>query len=163
MIGYLAVAGAAFFQATSLVLSRHAFLAAMEMSLQVDKFSAAFIRLSGGLLVAGMLLAAFKLRPAKKDSSPVITVNRLFLKGRPVSGQPGFWILLNALFGPVLGVTCWLWAVSLLNPGLVQSIAATAPLISIPIARLLERHSLGTRFYLGAPVAILGITSLMLW
>lgn len=161
--GYVAVAGAALFQSISLVLSRHAFLSAMEIPLQVNKFNAAFIRLAGGLLVAGLLVLIFKVFTQGDNKSGGPVTPRLRRPGQPLTGQPFFWVFLNALFGPVLGVTCWLWAVSLLNPGVVQSIAATAPLISIPVARMLERHSLGIRFYIGAPVAILGITTLMLW
>jgi drug/metabolite transporter (DMT)-like permease len=161
--GYLFATGAAFFQAVSLVISRHAFLSAASEGLPVNTFNAAFLRLGGGLMAAGlMLLVANGLR-RRLPSLRGLPIRSLVDRGNPLHKQPAFWIFCNALFGPVLGVTCWLWAVSLLNPGLVQSIAAVAPLISIPIARKLEHHHLGVRFYIGAPVAILGLTGLVLW
>lgn len=161
--GYLYVAGAAFFQAISLVVSRHAFLSAAAAELPVNTFHAAFLRLLGGLLAAVlMLILAGGLRK-RMHGAPGLKGTALFVSGNPIHRQPLFWVVSNALFGPVLGVTCWLWAVSLLNPGLVQSIAATAPLISIPISRKLEHHRLGLRFYIGSPIAILGLAGLVLW
>jgi drug/metabolite transporter (DMT)-like permease len=161
--GHLFTAGAAFFQAISLVISRHAFLSAAATGVPVNTFHAAFLRLAGGLIAAVlMLLLAGKLRNVMKQTSGSQSTS-LFVMGNPLHKQPVFWIVSNAVFGPVLGVTCWLWAVSLLNPGLVQSIAATAPLISIPISRKLEHHRLGIRFYIGGPIAILGLAGLVLW
>lgn len=161
--GYFYVAGAACFQAVSLVVSRHAFLKAAAADLPVNTFHAAFVRLSGGLLAAGlMLILAGGLRSHLRLAS-VLNDAPLIVSGNPLHRQPLFWVVSNAVFGPVLGVTCWLWAVSLLNPGLVQSIAATAPLISIPISRKLEHHRLGLRFYIGCPIAILGLAGLVLW
>ncbi|MGC9449982.1 MAG: EamA family transporter [Oceanipulchritudo sp.] len=160
--GYFFGMGAALFQALSLVLSREAFLSAASQGMEIGKFNAAFIRLLGGLLIAFLLIViGTRLRKSKTPfSGPVLP--HLFRK-RPLSRQPLFWAGANALFGPVLGVTCWLWAVSLLNPGIVQSVAATAPLMSIPISRGLEWNRLGFRFYMGALIAISGITALLLW
>ncbi len=161
--GYLYAAAAAMFQAMSLVLSRHAFLVAADLDAGIDKFNAAFIRLVGGLLIALLLISFSSFRTKSQLSFKWSYFSQLVFRNRSLKQQPLIWVLANALFGPVLGVTCWLWAVSLLNPGIVQSIAATAPLISIPISRKLESHPLGSRFFIGAPIAILGITALMLW
>jgi drug/metabolite transporter (DMT)-like permease len=161
--GYTLAGAAALFQATSLVLSRHAFLEARGLGVPVDMFNAAFIRLCGGLSIALLLIMANVIRQGGRISLHPVGLSQLWVRKATFKQQPFVWVTANALFGPVLGVTCWLWAVSLLNPGIVQSIAATAPLISIPVSRCLESHPLGTRFYVGAPVAILGITLLMLW
>jgi len=40
--------------------------------------------------------------------------------------------------GPVLGVTCFQWALSTTKAGIVQSIVATSPLATIPLAAWLE-------------------------
>ncbi len=157
--GFAFTAVASVFQAISLVISRHAFLLAKQEALEVSKFDAAFIRLIGGLGIAMALLAYQYLKMRKEKDKWVPFVNR----GESLRHQPYIWASANALFGPVLGVTCWLWAVSVMNPGIVQSIAATSPLISIPVARLLESHRIGSQFYVGAVVAILGITALVLW
>jgi drug/metabolite transporter (DMT)-like permease len=159
---YLFATGASFFQAVSLVISRHAFLSAAADDLSVSTFNAAFIRLAGGLLAAGAMLLLARGFSRRMPPLTGLHPGSLLRVGNPLHRQPLFWIFCNALFGPVLGVTCWLWAVSLLNPGLVQSIAATAPLISIPISRKLELHQLGIRFYIGSPIAILGLAGLVL-
>jgi len=159
--GYVFALGAALFQAISLVLSRDAFLIAASIPLSVDTFIAAFIRLMGGLLIATVLLTS----SAGLFRDPDRADRRRFQLARrhePLTHQPLLWATANALFGPVFGVTCWLWAVSLMNPGIVQSIAATAPLISIPLSRKLELNQLGPRFYTGAPIAIAGIAFLVL-
>ncbi|MEO6874734.1 MAG: EamA family transporter [Opitutaceae bacterium] len=44
------------------------------------------------------------------------------------------WMLANALAGPVAGVGCYQWALATTPSGLVLPIAATTPLLSIPIA-----------------------------
>ena len=157
--GYAYAAGAALFQAVSLVISRGAFLEAAAQSVSVGKFSAAFYRLIGGLLIALLLLGLYRLfRPQARERMPL----NLFPRQTSLMRQPLLWVSANALFGPILGVTFWLWAVSIMNPGMVQAIAATAPLISIPVSRKLEGNSLNPAFYLGAPVAIAGISLLVL-
>jgi len=159
--GRLFALGASLFQACSLVLSRDAFLIAASNGAEVSTFHAAFVRLAGGLSVAFFLflLVGWKRRKAGgKDTAPAPLLRR----GQPVTDQPLFWVFVNALCGPVFGVTCWLWAVSLVNPGIVQSIAATAPLISIPLSRKLEWHQLGPPFYVGSAAAISGISLLAL-
>ena len=161
--GYALAVSASFFQAISLVISRHAFLEAARAELGINMFQAAFFRLLGGLAVALVLFLALFLVSRKPKDSGTSSVPKLFAKGKSVKDQPLIWVSANALMGPVLGVTCWLWAVSQLNPGIVQSIAATATLISIPASRLLESRKLGIRYFIGAPVAILGVAALKLW
>ena len=161
--GYTLAISASFFQAISLVISRQAFLEAAKTELSINMFQAAFFRLLGGFAIAMILmLATFFLRAKSKDSETK-TAKKLFSTGKSMKEQPLIWVTANAVMGPVLGVTCWLWAVSQLNPGIVQSIAATATLISIPASRLLESRKLGIRYFIGAPVAILGVAALKLW
>lgn len=161
--GYYFAYAASLFQALSLVISRHAFLEARTLDTDIDKFNAAFIRLLGGVVIALVLWMLLKLRSRNNPASLKKESSRLFPKMKPLREQPWVWVIANALFGPVLGVTCWLWAVSKLNPGIVQSIAATAPMIAIPISRLMESRLIERRFFIGAPIAILGITALIIW
>jgi len=151
-------------QAFSLVISRQVFLLAAQQSQPIDKLDAAFVRLVGGAVIASVLLAiTWFRRPDNIEPDYDGTSDFHWIaKGSGTLDQPLFWILINGIFGPVLGVTCWLWAVSTINPGIVQSIAAVSPLISIPVARLLEQEKLGAPFFIGAPLAILGITLLAL-
>lgn len=152
-------------QAVSLVLSRQVFLQTTPSGGTIDKLDAAWIRLIGGAFVASLFLFILNRKnwhPLDQPRNLEASSFRWIRPGEPLFQQPFTWILINALMGPVLGVTCWLWAVSLLNPGIVQSIAAIAPLISLPIARWLEREPIGTAFFIGAPVAILGTALLAL-
>jgi drug/metabolite transporter (DMT)-like permease len=72
-------------------------------------------------------------------------------------------VVLNALCGPVLGVTCLLWAVSLVgNPGLVQTVAATATLLTVPLARRLEGARPGLPYFTGCGLALGGVAGLWL-
>jgi drug/metabolite transporter (DMT)-like permease len=143
-------------QALSLVLSRQAFLLAAQGADVVGKFDAAFLRLLGGGAFAILILAL-----AARPQAEAGKARRLLDPGASWRGQPLLWGVVNGLCGPVLGVTCWLWAVSLLHPAIVQSVAATAPLLSVPLSRTLEPGGLGGRFFTGAPLAILGIVGLV--
>lgn len=79
-----------------------------------------------------------------------------------VTARPWFWVSLNALFGPILGVTCMIWALQSLQPGIVQTVAATAPLISVPFARWLQGHRPPRLYYLGGFISIAGLAGLYL-
>jgi drug/metabolite transporter (DMT)-like permease len=63
-------------------------------------------------------------------------------------------MLANGLAGPVLGVGCYQWALATTPSGIVLPIAATAPLLSIPIAYWLEGDRPTRRAILGGVVAV---------
>ena len=97
----------------------------------------------------------------------------LRLLGRLPSG-PGFadshsplrtprtwgWMVANGLAGPVCGVGCYQWALATTPSGLVLPIAATAPLLAIPIAYVLEGDRPTRRALLGGVVAVAGCIAL---
>ena len=149
-------------QALSLVISRHVFVVAAHSDVSIAKLDAAFIRILGGAFIASLFFIPMLFRKKSRGWDPLEEKFKWLQRGQSIGKQPLFWIAVNGIVGPVLGVTCWLWAVSTMNPGIVQSIAAIAPLISLPAARLLEKEKLGIQFYIGAPIAIIGITILML-
>ncbi|MCC5835143.1 MAG: EamA family transporter [Opitutales bacterium] len=146
----------ALFQALSFNLSRHAFNLLEADGLQLDSLTAAYQRLVGGALVALCLFAITRIfvrhsRTAKLPEKP-------FRSPLPAP----VWVGLNALFGPVLGVSCMLWAIRLVeNPGLVQSVAATATLLTIPFAWWLEQTRPGWRYYCGCALALVGVLGLL--
>jgi drug/metabolite transporter (DMT)-like permease len=72
------------------------------------------------------------------------------------------WMLANALAGPVAGVGCYQWALATTPGGLVLPIAATAPLLSIPIAFWLEGDRPTRRSIAGAVIAVTGCIALTL-
>lgn len=72
------------------------------------------------------------------------------------SRAPLLWTLANGLAGPVAGVGCYQWALSTTPSGIVLPIAATAPLVSIPIAFWLEGDRPSLRSIVGGVIAVAG-------
>lgn len=70
------------------------------------------------------------------------------------------WMVANGLAGPVIGVGCYQWALATTPSGLVLPIAATAPLLAMPIAYWLEGDRPGKRAILGGLVAVAGCIAL---
>ncbi len=70
------------------------------------------------------------------------------------------WMLANGLAGPVLGVGCYQWALATSPSGIVLPIAATAPLLAIPIAFWLEGDRPPHRAILGGVLAVAGCVAL---
>jgi len=66
----------------------------------------------------------------------------------------------NGLAGAVIGVSCYQWALATTPSGLVLPIAATAPLLAMPIAYWLEGDRPGKRAILGGLVAVAGCVAL---
>lgn len=151
---------AALFQAISFNLSRHAFTLLRQVEGSIDSVSAAYQRLLGGAVVAlsiyALSWAVGRARTARPpDSAPERLVSRSLMPAPA-------WVCLNALFGPILGVTCMLWAIRLVaNPGLVQAVAATSTLLTIPFARLLEQARPGLAYYVGCLLALAGVAGLL--
>jgi drug/metabolite transporter (DMT)-like permease len=92
--------------------------------------------------------------------------------GRPAGAPPPaspaerrralWWTLANGLAGPVLGVSCFQWALATTPSGLVLPIAATTPLIAIPIAYRLEGDRPSRRSLVGGSIAVAGCIALTL-
>lgn len=143
------------FQAASINLSKHGFNL---LERPVTPVEAAYQRLWGGFAAALLIhgLIRWSARGRRDPPAPMAPF--------PPSLLPApAWVTLNALFGPVLGVTCLMWAVSLVrNPGLVQTVAASATLLSIPAARPLEGARPRLSYFLGVTLALAGVAGLLL-
>ena len=129
------------------VISRKAFATAAAWHQPMDPGTAAYQRVLGGLLIA--ILVGLVVRPR-----------------RPVSAPPGRawpWVVGNSLTGPVLGVTCFQWALRTTPAGIVQPIVAAAPLLTIPFAAQLEGSRPRASYYLGAALAVAGVAGLLVW
>ncbi|MBS0663097.1 MAG: DMT family transporter [Verrucomicrobia bacterium] len=137
----------AFGQGIGAVVSRKAFAAAAAWHQLVDPGTAAYQRGLGGLLFGAVFV--------------------LVLRGRqrgpqPPPGRAWPWVMGNALTGPVLGVTCFQWALRTTPAGIVQPIVAAAPLLTIPFAAWLEGARPRVSYYLGALLAVAGVTGLLI-
>lgn len=81
--------------------------------------------------------------------------------GREVSRKKVFgWMVANGLAGPVLGVGCYQWALATTPSGIVLPIAATAPLIAIPLAYWIEGDRPSRRAIIGGVLAVAGCVAL---
>jgi drug/metabolite transporter (DMT)-like permease len=147
-------------QALGAVLSRKAFQVAAATYTPIDPATSAYQRAVAGLAVA---LAVVAIAGLARRRMPRLA------PAAPAAGSPDLaagpawpWVLANALCGPVLGVTCFQWALRSTPAGLVQSIVATAPLATIPLAMWLEHSRPRALYYVGAVLGVTGIVGLFL-
>jgi drug/metabolite transporter (DMT)-like permease len=107
--------------------------------------TAAYQRILAGLVIAFCWFILMRaLRPAA-DRAPAPATSFRSRYG---------WMVANGLAGPVLGVGCYQWALATTPSGIVLPIAATAPLLSIPIAWWLEGDRPTRRAVLGGVIAV---------
>jgi drug/metabolite transporter (DMT)-like permease len=140
---FLSAAG----QGAGAVISRKAFAVAAAAQESIDPGSAAYQRALGGLAVAALVLAIAAWRWPERPRA---------------QGRAWPWVAGNALTGPVLGVTCYQWALRTTPAGIVQPIVAAAPLLTIPFAAWLEGTRPRTTYYVGAALAVAGVSGLLL-
>jgi len=142
-------------QGAGAVLSRKAFGVLRIHGFFMDGASSAYQRVLGGLAVGTLALLVVRWRPAAEGRSAPEP------EAGPAAGLPPWtWVVFNTLLGPVLGVTCYQWALRSTPAGIVLPIVATAPLLTVPIARALEHSRPTPRFWLGALLAVAGAAGL---
>ncbi len=146
--------------ALGVVLSRKAYDVMRDNQQTLDGGTAAFQRILGGLLVAGILLLIAKRRfirrPDATNSGP--TAPSIRDKWRRI----GPWVLLNSLAGQTLGVSAMQWGLETTPTGVVMSIVALTPLTVMPLARIFEGERFTTRALLGGAIAVAGVVMLTL-
>lgn len=167
-------------QGLGAVLSRKAYAAASAGGWSIDGGTAAFQRILGGLLIVSAPVLWLQIRQVLARRP----VNELVGSGRPgldltesapspdseteafVAAVPGrkftawWWVLLNGLAGPALGVGFYQWALRITPSGLVLAITSTTPLVVIPFAYWLEGDRPGPRSLAGAVLAVGGVIGL---
>lgn len=132
------------------VLSSKAIDAANSLGVQVHGFSQAFQRSTAGLAAA---MSAFLC--VKFLSQPPVADGARKWKHKP------FWLISTALCGPVLGVSCYQWALTITGSStIVVAIAATSTLLVIPLARMMEKDIPGRRQIAGTILAVAGVIAL---
>jgi drug/metabolite transporter (DMT)-like permease len=137
------------------VISRKAFGVLHARGFVMDGATSAYQRALGGLAVGTLALLVVRwwpgAEPANSDATVAVPAQKL---------PPWVWVMLNTLLGPVLGVTCYQWALRSNAAGVVLPIVATAPLLTVPISWILERSRPTPRFWIGAGLAVLGAAKL---
>lgn len=88
-------------------------------------------------------------------------------KGQPILRKPpkriAPWILGSATFGPVIGVSCFQWALGVIqNSAFVQAIVSTSPIALMILAFLLDREIPTRRAVIGAVIGVGGVAALCL-
>jgi drug/metabolite transporter (DMT)-like permease len=147
-------------QGISFAATRNGMLLMKAAHTPPDVITVAFQRLIGGFLVALVVYVAARWLWRRKwgfTAADGSTRSVLSSEGGRLTTRPLFWGSLNSFFGPILAVTGTVWAQQTMNAGVVQSIVAIAPMISVPFAFWLEGHKPPRLWYLGAAVAIVGL------
>jgi len=147
IFGVLAAMG----QGGGAVLSRKAFFVTAQAGLSIDGGTAAYQRIIGGIGVAAIYFALLRARGRHSSG-----VDRLeWRKSSP-------WVLANTLGGPVLGVSCYQWALSTTPSGIVLPIVATLPLAVMPFSWHIEGDRPGPQSVIGGIIAVAGVIALTL-
>jgi len=154
LFGLLGAAG----NALGVVISRKAYAVLAGNQESLDGGTAAFQRILGGLLVAGMLLLIAKRQfirfPGEvNEGHPAKTARAKWRRIWP-------WVLLNSLAGQTLGVSAMQWGLESTPTGVVMSIVALTPLTVIPLARVFEGEMITPRSLLGGAIAVTGVICL---
>ena len=145
--GVLAAVG----QGGGAVLSRKAFLVVEQAGQNIDGGTAAYQRILGGIGVAAIYFVWLRVR-----SKTANVANRLaWPKAWP-------WVLANTLGGPVIGVSCYQWALATAPTGIVLAIVATVPLVAIPFTYRFEGDRPGWQSVIGGCIAVAGVIRLAL-
>jgi drug/metabolite transporter (DMT)-like permease len=147
IFGVLAAIG----QGGGAVLSRKAFFVTAQAGLSIDGGTAAYQRIIGGIGVAAIYFAVLWTRGSHAGG-----VGRLEWRKSPL------WVIANTLGGPVLGVSCYQWALSTTPSGIVLPIVATLPLAVVPFAYRLEGDRPGWQSVIGGGIAVAGVIALTL-
>ncbi len=151
-IGFFWGLVAAVGQGLGAVASRQANELARLAGEPIDGITAAYQRIAGGLVFTLIYFAiVLWLRRGKPGASPA----------KPPLRAHG-WIVINALCGAVIGVSCYQWALFTTPAGIVLPIVATTPLVIIPLAWWFEGERPTQRSLAGGIVAVAGVVALAL-
>jgi drug/metabolite transporter (DMT)-like permease len=146
--------------AVGAVLSRKGFEAVAFSGERIDTGTAAYDRVLGGVVVAGICLLVAKRHILRVQSQAPreLVVRAAVRKWKGV----WIWVVLNGLFGQTLGVTCMQAALRTLPTGIVLAIIAVTPIVVIPLAYLFENERPTALSITGGAVACAGVAGLVL-
>lgn len=118
--------------------------------------TAAYQRIFAGLVFIAACYFALRLfgrAPAAPATAPT---------NAPERRRAAAWMVANGMAGPVIGVGCYQWALATTPSGIVLPIAATSPLLSMPIAYWIEGDRPRRRALVGGALAVAGCIALTL-
>jgi drug/metabolite transporter (DMT)-like permease len=132
-------------------LSRYAKNAAAAEHLTLTSYNETLLRLLPAVLLVGTVWCITKWRGR---SAPMPTIPST--PWRRIAP----WVMANATFGTILGVTCFQWSLSHASSGLVLSITAMTPIFVMPLAAWLEGDQPSRISIIGAVIAVVGVVML---
>ncbi len=147
-------------QGGGVVLSRKAYEICALANQPVDGITAAYQRILGGVIISGLALLVVKRQFVLARA--VVTAAPEGPSTTEKWRKSGKWIVVNALAGPTLGVSCYQWALKTTPSAVVLPIVALSPLVVMPFARWLEQERPSKRSTLGAVIAVMGAVLLAL-
>ena len=148
-IGIIAATIAGFGQGMGASISRHATTIADFNNVHIGGMSQAFQRVFAGFL---FLLIIFLIKKFTNRGEIRPTVAK----------KPIHWRIFAALFGPVLGVSCFQASLKTMTSGESMAIVATSPIILIPLALIFEKDKPTILSVLGAIFAAIGVIGMAL-
>jgi len=149
---------AAFGQGFGAVLTRKAEAVNRLAGVSIDGGTATYQRILGGLLVTSVFVLWVKALSRRRPAGDVPAERPRDRKA--VWRVAWLWVLLNCLAGPTLGVSCYQWALKTTPAGIVLPIVATAPVVILPFAYLLDNDRPGLRSVIGGIIAVAGAIAL---
>lgn len=154
---------AMFGQSFGAVLSRKASQVASLAGHPLNGIDAAYQRAWGGVLISLGVFAVYQMQrrraiatPAHDAPADTATSNST----SPSRSRVRLWVLANTLAGPVIGVSCYQWALATERTGVVLPIVALTPLVIIPFAHWLEGERTTVREVVGGIIAVGGVAAL---
>jgi len=126
--------------------------------LHLNGISQAFVRVVAGAGVSTVfwLLHASWSRPAASAGTSA-SAEDVSVRSAPV------WLVGTALFGPVLGVSCFQWALLTSKSAVVLAITAITPVLVMPLAAYVERDEPGVWAVIGGLIAVSGVVLMSFW
>jgi drug/metabolite transporter (DMT)-like permease len=143
-------------QGLGAVVSRKAYEIANGAGQPIDGITAAYQRILGGVLVAFIFFLFWNKSAAEENES--FSENTSIPSTKWQKALP--WVVLNALAGPAIGVSCYQWALSTTPSGIILPIVATAPLVILPFSYWIEGDRPGIRSMVGGSIAVIGAVML---
>lgn len=153
-IGLIAAVTAGFGQGAGAVISRRAEEVAVELGAQGSGISAAFQRVFAGLVFALVVVALIRWFGSRSQWKTWRT---------PLDKSVAPWLIGAAIFGPVIGVSCFQWALQSLESGIVLAVVATTPIILMPLSHITEGDHPSILSIFGAILAVSGVVLLNIW
>jgi drug/metabolite transporter (DMT)-like permease len=144
-------------QAGGAVISRKAYQVAELSGVHMDGGTAAYQRMIGGIVttvILTLLIKGFRSRggAGEKEQTP--------MRDSRQQRRGWFFMALNAVVGPTLGVAAFQWALSVSPSAIVLPIVATTPVVTIPLAYWIDGDRPTRRSVIGGVIAVGGAAAL---